>query len=150
MRNLKLALVAFVWIISNCRCNSQTNIKKDEGEDFVKKFYIIYNTEWNTDSGFVLKKKLDSLQDKYCTERLVKKIRQPDLDHDLLTNDVGTDMDFAKTINVKSDSTKDNTYIVSYTAHTVDRYSKKEYKEPVVINVRLIKVNGSYKIDNIW
>lgn len=70
------------------------------------------------------------------------------MDHDIFTNDYGTDDESMKTLIITKDSTKVNSYIVSYIVNTEDS-SNKIIKEKVVVNLSIKKENGSYKINEV-
>jgi hypothetical protein len=121
--------------------------------EMLKKFYIAYNTEWSTDKFPRLQKRLDSLQNKYCTIWLKKQLKEmtrgEGSDHDLLINDEYTDVPHLKTLKVVNDLGKPNTYIVSYVDHTMSP-AYKPIDKTVVIHVTVVKENGEYKIANAY
>jgi len=116
-------------------------------------FYTAHNSAWiNTEDNFVLVKKLDSLQKKYCSLRFQKVIKKEfklgGLDHDLLTNDEGADANFFKTLKVEKDKVNQNVYSVSYTYHTKDP-SYRPIDKKVILHVTVVKEGDSYKIDSV-
>lgn len=146
---LFMACASFVFI-SGC-AHPQNNNSDRQVIDTLKKFYIDYNTVWDTvDNGNTLQKKIYILRKKYCTPELLK-VMGDDLDHDLLTNDFGTDMEYLKTITVRKDSTKSDTYIVSYIAHGYYSPNKKnEFKIPQTTYLKVLNEKGVIKIDSVW
>jgi hypothetical protein len=66
------------------------------------------------------------------------------LDHDIFTNDYGTDDESMKTLTI----TKVNSYIVSYIVNT-EYPSNKIIKEKVVVNLSVKKENDTYKINEV-
>jgi len=81
----------------------------------LKEFYTNYITEVSNGAE---PKKILSLQKKYCTVALLKKIpkliEQSDSDPFLKAQDSNTE--FLKTLSLRKDLKKSNTYIVSYIA----------------------------------
>ena len=55
----------------------------------------------------------------------------------------------SNSLSVVKDSTKENTYIVSYDSSDADALNNK-IKVKVVLNVSVVKENGIYKINKIW
>jgi hypothetical protein len=151
MTTIKLVVVFCIFfpVFYGC-CYSQNNFEDNKAKSMLREFYTVYNKEWNTDSGFVLLRKLDSLQDIYCTKHLIKKIRQPNLDHDLFTGDMDTDMSFLETLYIKKDTTQAGTYTVSYVARSYDPIAKRNDTEQVVLHVSVVNENEKYKLDSVW
>jgi hypothetical protein len=97
--------------------------------------------------------KLDSLQNRYCTKKLIKKINkicnESGLEPDILTKDYGIDSLGFKTLTISKDSIRENVYFVSYSilAEVVPNICKKEIK--VIIPITVKKENGIIKMDEI-
>ncbi|HLX54955.1 MAG TPA: hypothetical protein VKR58_13500 [Aquella sp.] len=129
---------------------AQNNTSKQQIVDTLNKFYIVYNTEWATDTGFTLQRKIYALRERYCTVKLLKKIGN-DLDNDPLIKNIGTDIEYLKTLTIRKDSTKLDTYIVSFIAHGYDFPNKKgEFKIPEIIHIKVVNEKGAIKIDSAW
>lgn len=116
----------------------------------LKEFYIAYNKVWEKKSSpNILMNELDSLHRIYCTVSLradLKKLFQEQgLDHDIFTNDYGTDDESIKTLTVTKNPNKVNSYIVSYIANTED-FLNRQIKKKVVIYLYVKKEYGSIKI----
>ena len=119
----------------------------------LKDFYTAYHDAWAKKSApNILMNELDSLHQIYCTNKLRHELKglfqDQGLDHDIFTNDYGTDDESIKTLTITKDLTKANSYIVSYMVSTEDP-SNKIIKERVVINLLLKKENDTYKIDEV-
>ncbi len=128
----------------SCSFAQQSPVDK-QAIQMLKTFYINYNTAWSTTKGYALVRKLDSLEKKYCTSKLRSEQKKEGLDHDLLTNDQGTDIEHLRTLSVVKDQTKRNWYIVSYIAHTLSA-SYKPIDVKVVIHVEMARVGNELKI----
>ena len=100
----------------------------------------------------MLMAELDSLYQVYCTNDLRGELKElfheQGLDHDIFTDDFGTDDESMKTLTVTKDLTKANSYIVSYWVNTEDP-SNRPIKEKVLINLVLKKENDTYKINEV-
>lgn len=152
MKKLTSVLLVFTLVSLTSKCQVQKIINEKEAISMINKFYTNYNREWSTGNPNTLKQRLYSLQNKYCTNRLIKKIRDPYFEHDPLTNDIYTDMDFLNTLSIVRDSSKSNTYVVTYIAHNpyYSKVHRKDPKEKVNIRLQIVKYNGELKIDKIW
>jgi len=94
---------------ANSGCQAQNEVDDKQAMAMIKEFYTVYNTEWATNKNITLKNNLDSLQDKYCTARLINKLREPYLDHDMFIKDLNTDVEHLTTLTITKDSIKANT-----------------------------------------
>ena len=138
-----------IILLTNANCASSQNFTPDkQAIKMLKEFYTAYNTAWSTTKGHELAKKLDSLQLKYCTKKLIRQVKEAGLDQDPLIGIDYTDVEHLKTLTITNDSTKINTYVVSYIAHTLSA-SNKPIDEKVVIHATVIKEGKSFKIDTV-
>jgi hypothetical protein len=146
---MKIVIYLFltcILFLSNSSCaRSQNDVADKQAVQMLKEFYTAYNTTWSTTKGYVLTKKLDSLQRKYCTKKLKNEVKEFGLDHDPLIGDDYTDAEHLKTLTVTKDSAKASAYIVSYIAHTLSA-SNKPIDEKVIIHVTVVKEGESFKI----
>jgi hypothetical protein len=149
-KNMKILkfLIIVCMVFANSGCQAQNEVDDKQAMAMLKEFYTVYNTEWATNKNITLKKNLDSLQDKYCTARLINKLREPNLDHDMFIKDLNTDVEHLTTLTITKDSTKANTYIVSYKAPNTDPRGN-DYIDQVVIHATVVKEKDRYKIDDI-
>jgi hypothetical protein len=69
----------------------------------LKECYTAYNYTWATKKGTVLQKKLDSLEQRYCTPQLINKLKRMGPDYDLLAFNAYTDVQHLKTLTVTKD-----------------------------------------------
>jgi lantibiotic modifying enzyme len=131
---------------------SERQTAGDPAVAMLKDFYVAYTTAWCNSKGNVLIKKLDSLQSKYCTTRYRKELKaefkQVGLDHDELVNDAATDVEHLNTLRILKAPKKANQYIVSYLVFGKD-VSNNPLNEKIVIDLLVVKENGSYKIDAV-
>jgi len=128
---------------------SQSNPADEDATQMLKSFYTMRST-----IKYIVKDipKIDSLQKKYCTINLQKKLKEEykanGLDHDLLTNDNGIDPKALNTISISKAPGKINRYIVSYINHTIDA-NNKPIIEKVVSHVIVVKEDGRFKIASV-
>jgi len=117
---------------------AQSNSSDKQVLTMLKEFYTNYIT---VVSNGAEPKMILSLQKKYCTSDLLKKIpkliEQSDSDPFLKAQDSNTE--FLKTLSIRKDLKKSNTYIVSYIA------DKK-----ITINLIVIHENETFKIAKVW
>lgn len=103
----------------------------------LKEFYTDYITA--IDHGE--QKAWDSLQRKFCTVRLLRKLPQLGEEHDedpfLKAQD--SNIAFLKSLTVKADARMNGHYVVSYMA------DKK-----VIVNVMVVRQQGHYLINGLW
>ncbi|HWD88567.1 MAG TPA: hypothetical protein VG367_10605 [Mucilaginibacter sp.] len=149
MKTIIYSFIACITLLSGSSVKAQNDSTDKQAMQMLTEFYTAYNTAWAVHSApDVLIKRLDSLQSKYCTIKLrailKKEFKKNGLDHDLLLNDQGTDIEHLKTLTVTKDATKSNAYIVSYTVHTTRGYKPIDIK--VIIHVSVVKEHGKLKI----
>jgi hypothetical protein len=133
---------------------AQNNASDKQAIQMLKEFYTAHCKIWTVKPPLppeTFNVKLDSLQKKYCTQKIRKEAKKglDDVGYDLLTGDWGIDIESLKTMTVVKDSTKGNTYIVSYTVVGYPQSPTKPVKEHVILHVTLIKENGELKIASI-
>ena len=151
MRKLKMLFMISALFLSN-RCSGQND--NDLIVSMLKEFYTSYNILWSKDiQPNDLINQMNSLQQKYCTKRFQKEIKKifevHGLDHDVLINDVYTeDIESLKSISIAKDSTRKNTYLVTYNA-IVTGIDYKKTNQKVKIVVVVVKEDGNFKIDNV-
>lgn len=108
-------------------------------------FYISYITEISEGTLVNSDKRLDSIKQIYCTSDLLKnfwrKMENNEMDWDPFIKAQDANIKCLKTLNVGKNTQQINWYFVSY----IDNYNG----EKVVIELKYIKDNGSYKIDSI-
>jgi len=141
--------LASVLLLTNHNyAHAQNDVADKQAILMLKDFYTAYNTVWSTTKGFILVKKLDSLQRKYCTKKLRLEVKEDGIDQDPLVGIDYTDVEHLKTLVITKDPTKENTYIVSYIAHTLSA-ANKPIDEKVVIHVSVIKEGASFRIASV-
>ena len=149
MKKIVKYILVILIIIANVTCSNSQN-EDEQVIEMIKEFYVAHNTAWLEDVTVdVLGRKLDSLQERYCTTKLkVEAKRYFEQGFDLITNEQGMGIE-SNSLSVVKDSLKDNTYIVSY--ESLDSgASNNKIKVKVVVNVGVVKESGSYKINKIW
>ena len=104
----------------------------------IKDFYTRYITEMAIG---VDPRKLDGLQKKYCTTRLIKSIPKlaEQTDADPLIKAQDADTASLKSLTVERDPKKEDQYVVTYTLD-----------QKVVIHLAMGMTNSGYKIDAVW
>ncbi|MBS4013175.1 MAG: hypothetical protein KGZ97_05365 [Bacteroidetes bacterium] len=144
-------LAIFILLSSNGCVHSQNDEKQIE--TMLKDFYTAYHNAWAKKSTpNVLMNELDSLYQVYCTNslrsELEKLFHKKGFDHDIFTNDYGTDDESMKTMTITKDLSKVDSYIVSYIVNTEDP-SNRPIKKNVVVNLLLKKEKDTYKINEV-
>ncbi|HSH50645.1 MAG TPA: hypothetical protein VK982_02880 [Bacteroidales bacterium] len=154
MKRVIYFITILVFMI-NTGC-AQSQNENEQIISMLREFYIAYNNVWANATNYTPEEFEDtvfSLQQKYCSERLQGEIKKYyetyKLEHDLLTNDFGgTDPETLKsTLTIIKDTTKENSYVVSYTVKIKAPSTPREEKN--VINLTVVKEKGSYKIDQV-
>jgi hypothetical protein len=131
-------LTVILLLINGCG-QAQTKSSDEQAIKILNEFYSNYIIE-NSKSQ-IDQKTINSLKSKYCTSRLLNKIKIEDLDYDPFLNAQDCDAEWLKTLTITRDSRKPNFYIISF----VDNLSnKKNY-----IRLSVIKEKDTYKIDTI-
>ncbi|MBS0425346.1 MAG: hypothetical protein JSR71_13235 [Proteobacteria bacterium] len=140
--------VLFIFLISINRVQSQNKLADKEIKEMLREFYTAYNTTWSTCNMQLLKYKLDSLQRKYCTKKLIQQVKEYGLDHDPLIGDDYTDVEHLKTLSITKDSSQPFAYTIYYIAHTLSA-SNKPIDEKVIIHLTVAKEGDIYKVASI-
>ena len=155
MKRVIYFITTLVFMI-NTGC-AQSQNEDEQIISMLREFYIAYNTVWENATTYKpeeFENKVFSLQQKYCSDRLQGEIKKYyetyKLEHDLLTNDFGgTDSETLKsTLTITKDTTKENSYVVTYTVKIKAPSTPREEKN--VIHLTVVKEKGSYKIDEVW
>jgi len=149
MKNTILIFISSIIFIFSFSC-AQSQNEDEQIIKMLKEFYTAHNAVWTEDIPInILNTQLDSLQEKYCTPKLKAEAKKYlEQGFDLITNEQGLGIE-NNSLSVVKDSSMKNTYIVSYESSDADAANNKIYVQ-VVINVRVIKENGNYKIDRVW
>ena len=110
-------------------------------------FYPIYNKIWEEADVSVLREQLDSLRQKYCTQRFRKEYIEAYADgHDVLICDFySKDLKYLK---ITKDNIKESAYCVSYTIISEGSGNKKNIFD-VRIQVIVVEEDGEFKIDEV-
>jgi Protein of unknown function (DUF3828) len=138
---MKIGLVTLIVYISALLnphgVQAQGHNSEEQAAEMIKAFYTSYITY--VDKGDL--SKLEVLQKKYCTLKLFKKIPElgDKIDQDPFLKAQDSNIKFIKTLVVEKDNKKEGHYIVSYGTD-----------EKTLINLTVLKMNGNYKIDNVW
>jgi hypothetical protein len=154
MKRIVYFIITLVFM-TNVNCVLPQN-EEEQIISMLKEFYVSYNAVWENATSYKPEKfeeEVFSLQQKYCSSRLQNEIKKYyeiyKLEHDLLTNDFGgTNSEKLKsTLKVKKDTTKENTYVVSYVVEIKTPSTPRE--EENVIHLTIIKEGDNYKIDKV-
>ena len=125
---------------------TQNFVANKQALQMLKEFYSARSTV-----KFIVKDsaRWDSIQKKYCTQKLIKKAKEwYDDGHDLFTNDWGIDIESLKTMTILKDSTKENTYAVLYIVNFQVSPNKRE-KKKVTLHVGVVEESENYKITSV-
>ena len=155
MKRVIYFITTLVFMINTGCVHSQS--KDEQIISMLKEFYIAYNTVWENATSYKpeeFEEKVFSLQQKYCSNKLQSEIKKYyetyKLEHDLLTNDFGgTNSEKLKsTLTIVKDTTKENSYIVSYVVEI--KAPSTPHEEKNVIHLTVISDGGNYRIDEVW
>ncbi|WP_423129758.1 hypothetical protein [Gaoshiqia sp. Z1-71] len=145
-----LFLFATFMMFSISGCNAQDNAG-DKCTSMLREFYTNYSKIWAIKPVPLPKDHyiiIDSLQEKYCTQKLRKEAKEWFEDgHDFLTNDWGIDVESLETMTIIKDTTKENTYIVSYIVDSYPVTPDNPVKKQVVLYVTVAKEGESCRLD---
>lgn len=155
-KNMKIRLCLFtalVMFLSQSSCiSAQNNPSDKEIIAMLNEFYVAYSTVWSITpppSPDILDRKIDSIQEKYCTLKLRTEAKKYLEDgHDLMTNDLGIGIESLKTLIITKDSTKADIYIVSYITTNTDA-ANKPIKQKITLKVAVVKGKEGYKINDV-
>lgn len=152
MKNILQVFISTIILMFNAGC-AQSQNEEEQIISMLREFYIAYNAVWTTVptlSPYELDNKLDSLQEKYCTVKLRAEAKKYLEDgYDLMTNEQGLGIESLSTLSIVKDSSRTDTYIVSYNSSNYDA-SNQPVKQKVTLHVAVVKEKGSYKINDVW
>jgi hypothetical protein len=146
MKTVLFLLTTTLMLVSSNSCIQAQNNDK-EIKAMLQEFYTAYITEVASNSPpKLMMRNIDSLQKRYCSVALLKKISDITelMEGDPFLKAQDSDIGYLNTLAVEKDSGKKNQYIVTY----IDTYSPN--KEKVSIYLTVLKDKDSYKIDAIW
>ncbi|HVV55801.1 MAG TPA: hypothetical protein VHC47_10770 [Mucilaginibacter sp.] len=129
-----LTLIAIAFNFNNY-AQAQNSSSDRKAISMLNFFYTSYITEVSNGNPRTFKRNIDSIQKKYCTTTLLAKIKKKELDTDPFLKAQDSNIEFLKTLVIKKDFKKPNTYIVSYgdnndktTIHLVVKEQKEVFK----------------------
>jgi hypothetical protein len=120
----------------------QSNADEEQVVNMLTDFYTGYITII-AKGPMDFEDKLIALKEKCCTKKLLDKVAEDfknELDYDPFINAQDSDVAWLKTLSVVKEPQKENTYSVSYRSNDTTK---------VVIHLRVIKQDSSFKIDGI-
>jgi hypothetical protein len=141
-----ISLVGVTGANAQTSSSAQANSSDKTAIKMLKDCYKAYNTTWATAKGTSLRKKLDSLRQRYCTDELIQKLKN-NPDFDLLGYNPYTDVEHLKTLMVKKEPS-DDTYVVSYMEHSNDDSKPADVK--ITIHVNVAEQPEGLKIASVW
>jgi hypothetical protein len=106
---------------------------------FLKEFYTNYINENSKMPRN--EKNIDKIKRKYCTNNLINKINNEELDFDPFLNAQDCQEEFLKTLSINKGAGEFDTYVVSY----MDDYSKTK----ITIELTVVIEKDGFKIDSI-
>ena len=137
-----MSIIMFGILFSNIMYSQEkqkgNNSSDKEIVEMLKTFYKEYVTE--NDKMPVNDEKVELIKKKYCTSKLLKKMGVINFDSDPFLDAQDIEPSLLKTIKFTKDKSN-NTYKVSY----LTTFNNKT----VCIKLRIIKVNNTFKIDDI-
>jgi uncharacterized protein YcfL len=146
MNKIKFIALKIILLVGS-GCNAQTNVNDKQEIFMLKEFYTSYSTVSLRIEDF---KKIDSLQEMYCTSKLRKEAKKYLADgYDLLTDDWGISKESLTSLEITKDSTKESTYVVSYNVDSYPVAPDKPVKKHVKLYVTVVKEGENYKLDSI-
>lgn len=136
----------------NTNCAHSQN-KDEQIISMLKEYYIAHSDIWDSKQPLSLNEfdsKLDALQSKYCTSKLISESKKYlEQGYDLLTNDLGIDKETLKSsLTIVKDTKKEGNYVVSYIIQMADSPTLRKKKN--TIHLIVVKEEGRYKIDQVW
>jgi hypothetical protein len=137
MRKLLYVLLTCLVVLG---CTSYSNAQSTGTSDkeaikMLKDCYTAYNATWATRKGNTFQKKLDSLQQKYCTDQLKRKLKNMAPDFDLLAYNAYTDVAHLKTLTVIKNPEEEDSYLVSYIQRSSNDAQPTDLKVVLHVNV---------------
>jgi hypothetical protein len=154
MKILLSYMICAILTINNSCGQAQNKASEKQAENtlqefYSKHFYIWENTPITSATPItVFRGKLDSLMQKYCTSK-VRSEAITTLDNvgaDWLTKDLVGDVN--ENLRVEKDSTKENSYVVFFTA-TDSNAKGMPIRRRVMLHVIVVKEGEKYKIDSV-
>ena len=143
LKTIKFLFAASIIFVSNYCCGQLQNDSLDKRNiQMLKEFYTSYISSYDIKHSISeLQKKLDSLQKKYCTEKLYKKLPEiiEETEADPFTRVQFITSDVLNNLVIKKDLNYVNRYIVSYSGSPVTT-------TPIIIHLTVVKG----KIDSVW
>jgi|SRR6185312_506946 len=135
-RYLSIIFLIFLFFFSHSR--AQSGYSDNQAIAMVKEFYTKYMTGMGND---LPGKELEKIQKQYCTPKLFKKIPElgEKIDQDPFLKTQDSNAELLKTLTVEKDMQKEGRFIVRYKTN-----------RKIVIHLAVVKMNGNYKIDNVW
>jgi hypothetical protein len=153
---MKKIIPFLIWIIPvffSCGQAQKNEAFDNQAKKVIKDFYTDYITSFSTEPpGKSHQKKLESLQEKYCTETLLKKIPSisEQMDEDPFLKAQDGDASLLQNLTIANEIQKKNGYIVSYNYNRLIRFNPdSSVKETVIIHLTVVKENGNIKIDSV-
>jgi hypothetical protein len=148
MKKIYYFFIAGVVFLSGMdRANAQNNSSDKAAIQMLKTCYKEFNATCATVRGNSLHKKLDSLQQRYCTDLLIGKIKSMGPEYDLLGYNPYTDIEHLKTLTVTKDPAQEDAYVVSYIEHSTE--ASKAVDSKIVIHVNVLEESDGLKIASI-
>ena len=109
--------------------------------EMLKNFYKEYTAE--LESIDVNWEKVDSIEKRYCTERLLNWRKSEELDYDPFINAQDLNPGLYEILNIRRDNSRQNKFVVTY------NYFEIEPENESKIELIVIRSGGKYKIDQI-
>lgn len=137
-------LVAFTVM----RCSTSQPQNAQSPEDFILMFYKSYHSIWASEDLFNKRQSLDSVLQMYLTQELFSKVKEPNLDHDLVIKDHYTTPEYLHTLAVAKIENGENCFVVSYKAPGETPSGDIQLVD-IKISICLIKIDDAFKVSSI-
>jgi hypothetical protein len=151
MKKSSISILFILFILSII--NAQSPSDDSRAINMLRCFYVSYDSAWiSIDNHNALKNQLLFLQQNYCSDSLQGVVNEYynkfGLDHDLFLDDAMPDMaTFVATLTVIKDTTRVNSYIVSFT-YNVNNPGETGQRQ-IALRVGVVNVNNSLKINSV-
>lgn len=134
--------------LTSFSCWTSKSQEVQNPEEFVLSFYKTYHSIWASEDLFNKRQSLDSVLQMYLTQELFSKVKEPNLDHDLVIKDHYTTPEYLHTLAVAKIENSENCFVVSYKAPGETPSGDIQLVD-IKISICLIKIDDAFKVSSI-